>query len=89
MESQHITFKDIKLEESLKDEFKTIKHAAHILLWFNLTEDQRQETVGQIDCSKNFANAYGLMQMRSDGKIGFPGGYVSSGEFSSFFKFEN
>ncbi|RWS15652.1 U8 snoRNA-decapping enzyme-like protein [Dinothrombium tinctorium] len=46
-------------------EHSNIPQAAHCFLWF------RDE-----GCSENADRAYVLMQMRSDGMIGFPGGYI-------------
>lgn len=82
------TFSDIELEASLSDAFRLIDHAAHCLLWFKQIDEQKQVTSGQSskdECSKERpGEGYGLLQMRSDGLIGFPGGYVSCSLFKFF-----
>ena len=82
-----VNFKEIEFEKSLNDEFKNNSHrnhAAHCLFWFSLTDQQKQEIKKQINCDKEFANSFGLMQLRSDGLLGFPGGFVSRPSIISF-----
>lgn len=69
-------FTNIDLETSLSEELKSVQHVAHCMLFFNLNEDQKQEIIRKSNCSDLSSSSFGLMQLRSDGLIGYPGGYV-------------
>ena len=53
-------YRVVSLEEAIND-YKDHMHASHVLFWTR--DDSTDQTV-----------IYGLMQMRSDGRFGFPGG---------------
>lgn len=63
---------EITLEESLKTHSK-LPHAAHCLLYF-VGENKPSGLHGKKEVSEHAF--FGLMQMRSDGRVGFPGGCI-------------
>ncbi|RWS27916.1 hypothetical protein B4U80_03028, partial [Leptotrombidium deliense] len=60
-------YTDISLEKAI--ECRQVKQAAHCALFY-------KEVVEKKDSCNKLSSAFFLMQIRSDGMIGFPGGYV-------------
>lgn len=63
---------DITLRESITT-YSKLPHAAHCLLYF-VGENKRSGLHGQNEVDQQVC--FGLMQMRSDGRVGFPGGCI-------------